>query len=232
MRINLVTCTDWPYRQWATTLINSLQDDYQNRYVIAVGEGDWKAWGDQLGVSIIPQRFNPGMDPVRWCQNVRMRHLHNLLQDCDFLLQVDSDVRQNSKVKTNWKKFNKKDSYAVTKMWKSKNNILQEVELRFRINAGWVLYKNTPENKKRLLKIQQQFDHEYQDENGWDQIKLWEHYNRHIQNANKSHPKFIDDGSRGGFKKDSPWYHCKGPGRKQNTDLASWHDLSVTPKLT
>ena len=66
MRINIVTCTDWNYRRWATTLIRSLHDQYQHRYVIAVGEGDWQAWGAQLGVTIVPQPFNHAMDPVRW----------------------------------------------------------------------------------------------------------------------------------------------------------------------
>jgi len=230
MRINIVTCTDWNYRRWATTLIKSLHNQYQNRYVIAVGEGDWEAWGAQLGVIIIPQSFNHAMDPVRWCQNVRMRHLRALLEDCDYLLQVDSDVRQNQI--TDFTKFKGFNAWAVTKRWKNKDKVLKEVETRFRINAGWVLYRNTPYTKSKLQSIQQEFDHEYADENGWDQIKLWQHFGDDMENANKSDAKFIDDGAKGGFKKTSPWYHCKGPGRKEVTDLDTWHDINQTPQLT
>ena len=230
MKINIVTCTDWNYRRWATTLVNSLHDQYQNRYVIAVGEGDWEAWGAQLGVTIVPQAFDHAMDPVRWCQNVRMRHLGALLQDCDYLLQVDSDVRQNKT--TDFKKFNQFNAWAVTKRWKNKNDVLKKVEMRFRINAGWVLYRNTPLTQSKLQTIQQEFDHEYADENGWDQIKLWQHFGDHMANVNANGRIFVDDGAKGGFKNTSPWYHCKGPGRKQVTDLDSWHDINQTPQLT
>ena len=230
MRINIVTCTDWNYRRWATTLIRSLHDQYQHRYVIAVGEGDWEAWGAQLGVTIVPQPFNHAMDPVRWCQNVRMRHLRSLLEHCDYLLQVDSDVRQNRL--TNFDRFQNADIFAVTKKYKTKNKEVKVVDDRFRINAGWVLYKNTGYNRDRLQKIQQEFDHEYQDENGWDQIKLWQHYGTHVGDVNATDGKYIDDGSWGSFKADSTWFHCKGPGRKETTDIESWHNLNMTPQLT
>jgi len=231
MKINIVTCTDWNYRRWATTLIKSLHNQYQNRYVIAVGEGDWEAWGAQLGVSIVPQTFNHSMDPVRWCQNVRMRHLRALLEDCDYLLQVDSDVRQNKY--TDFQHFTEFNAWAVTKKWKNKNDVLKEVEMRFRINAGWVLYRNTPLTRSKLQIIQQEFDHEYADENGWDQIKLWQHFGNHMANVNvPPNYKYVDDGAKGGFKKTSPWYHCKGPGRKEVTDLDTWHDINQTPQLT
>ena len=230
MRINIVTCTDWNYRRWATTLIRSLHDQYQHRYVIAVGEGDWEAWGAQLGVTIVPQPFNHAMDPVRWCQNVRMRHLRSLLEHCDYLLQVDSDVRQNRF--TNFDRFQNADIFAVTKKYKTKNKEVKVVDDRFRINAGWVLYKNTGYNRDRLQKIQQEFDHEYQDENGWDQIKLWQHYGTNVGDVNASDGKYIDDGSWGSFKADSTWFHCKGPGRKETTDIESLHNLNMTPQLT
>ena len=109
---------------------------------------------------------------------------------------------------------------------------MKQVETRFRINAGWVLYRNTPYTKSKLQSIQQEFDHEYADENGWDQIKLWQHFGDDMENANKSNGKFIDDGAKGGFKTTSPWYHCKGPGRKEVTDLDTWHDVNQTPQLT
>jgi hypothetical protein len=230
MLINIVTCTDWNYRRWATTLIRSLHDQYQHRYVIAVGEGDWQAWGAQLGVTIVPQPFNHAMDPVRWCQNVRMRHLRSLLEHCDYLLQVDSDVRQNRF--TDFNRFQNADIFAVTKQYKTKRGEIITVDDRFRINAGWVLYKNTQYNRNRLQKIQQEFDHKYQDENGWDQIKLWQHYGRHVGDVNASDGKYIDDGSWGSFKADSTWYHCKGPGRKEKTDIDTWHNLDMTPQLT
>jgi len=198
--------------------------------VIAVGEGDWEAWGAQLGVTIVPQPFNHSMDPVRWCQNVRMRHLRALLQDCDYLLQVDSDVRQNKY--TDFQHFTEFNAWAVTKKWKNKNDVLKEVEMRFRINAGWVLYRNTPLTRSKLQIIQQEFDHEYADENGWDQIKLWQHFGDHMANVNVPNRKFVDDGAKGGFKSTSPWYHCKGPGRKEVTDLDTWHDINQTPQLT
>jgi len=198
--------------------------------VIAVGEGDWEAWGAQLGVSIVPQSFNHSMDPVRWCQNVRMRHLRALLEDCDYLLQVDSDVRQNKY--TDFQHFTEFNAWAVTKKWKNKNDVLKEVEMRFRINAGWVLYRNTPLTRSKLQIIQQEFDHEYADENGWDQIKLWQHFGDHMANVNVPNRKFVDDGAKGGFKSTSPWYHCKGPGRKEVTDLDTWHDINQTPQLT
>ena len=230
MKVNIVTCTDWNYRRWATTLVNSLHNQYQNRYVIAVGEGDWEAWGAQLGVTIVPQAFDHAMDPVRWCQNVRMRHLRALLEDCDYLLQVDSDVRQNKH--TDFQHFTEFNAWAVTKKWKNKNDVLKEVEMRFRINAGWVLYRHTPLTKSKLQTIQQEFDHEYADENGWDQIKLWQHFGDHMANVNANGRIFVDDGAKGGFKSTSPWYHCKGPGRKQVTDLDTWHDINQTPQLT
>ena len=199
--------------------------------MIAVGEGDWEAWGAQLGVSIVPQTFNHSMDPVRWCQNVRMRHLRALLEDCDYLLQVDSDVRQNKY--TDFQHFTEFNAWAVTKKWKNKNDVLKEVEMRFRINAGWVLYRNTPLTRSKLQIIQQEFDHEYADENGWDQIKLWQHFGNHMANVNvPPNYKYVDDGAKGGFKKTSPWYHCKGPGRKEVTDLDTWHDINQTPQLT
>ena len=106
------------------------------------------------------------------------------------------------------------------------------MEIRFRINAGWVLYRNTPLTKSKLQTIQQEFDHEYADENGWDQIKLWQHFGDHMANVNVANNKFVDDGAKGGFKKTSPWYHCKGPGRKEVTDLDTWHDINQTPQLT
>tara|TARA_A100001011_G_C13992387_1_gene707807 strand:- start:51 stop:740 length:690 start_codon:yes stop_codon:yes gene_type:complete len=229
MHVNIVTCTDWNYRRWATTLLKSLHNQYANKYVIAVGEGDWESWGAQLGVTIVHQPFNHAMDPVRWCQNVRMRHLRALLENCDYLLQVDSDVRQNKF--TNWTQFRKGKIWAYTKYWKNKNDILEPVKDRFRINAGWVLYKNGDKNRKILEKIQQQFDYEYKDEDGWDQIKLFEHYGNKVIHLN-NRITFIDDGSQGGFHPDSPWFHCKGPGRKQNTNLESWHNLNMTPQLT
>ena len=94
------------------------------------------------------------------------------------------------------------------------------------------MYKNTQYNRNRLQKIQQEFDHKYQDENGWDQIKLWQHYGRHVGDVNASDGKYIDDGSWGSFKADSTWYHCKGPGRKEKTDIDTWHNLDMTPQLT
>ena len=222
MRINLVTCTDWNYRNWAKTLINSLHDQYQNRYVIAVGEGDWESFGRDLDVTVIEQPFNHAMDPVLWCQNVRMRHMRALIENADYLLQVDADIRQNKAIDI--KQFIDFDISAVTKQ-RGKNNTT--VDPRFRINAGWVLYKNTTKVLEKLEKIQQDFDTTYNNQTQWEQTML----DRYFPDCNPLPYKYVDDGSKGSFLKESPWYHCKGPGRKQNTDIDSWHDLSVTPKL-
>jgi len=223
MQINLVTCTDWNYRRWAITLLNSLHDQYQTKYVIGVGEGDWDSFGSDLGVTVIKQPFNHAMDPVLWCQNVRMRHMRALIENVDYLLQVDADVRQNKFFDI--QQFTKFDISAVTKQ-KGKGN--SPIDPRFRINAGWVLYKNTTKVLEILAKIQQDFDNTYNNQTQWEQTIL----DKYFPVCNSVPYRFVDDGSKGGFMKDSTWYHCKGPGKKQNTDLDSWHNLSMTPKLT
>jgi hypothetical protein len=233
MRLHLVTCTDWNYRRWTTTLINSLDDSWTEKFVIAVGEGDWEAYGAQLGVTIIPQQFNHAMDPIRWCQNVRMRHLRALIENCDWLLQVDSDVRQNLN-------FNIKHIYGLHPKQKNKEfrdiffanikqigkrigNQYEKVDPRFRINAGWCLYKNCSENKKKLLQIQQAFDHTYNDEENWDQLQLFKHYESAVD---KLPWKYVDEGIHGWYPW-AGWYHCKGPGRKNKDN--KFHDLHNTP---
>ena len=223
MRINLVTCTDWPYRQWAVTLLNSLHDQYQTKYVIGVGKGEWNTFSREHNVEVIEQPFKESMDNVLWCQNVRMKHMRSLIEDADYLLQVDADVRQNKAIDIS--QFNNFDISAVTKQ-KGKNNT--PVDPRFRINAGWVLYKNVPNVLEKLEKIQQEFDATYNNQTQWEQTML----DKYFPNCHSVPHKYVDDGSKGSFSKDSTWYHCKGPGRKQNTDLDSWHDLSMTPKLT
>ena len=222
MRINLVTCTDWNYRNWVITLLKSLHDQYQTKYVIGVGEGDWNLFEQQHNVTVIQQPFKQSIDPVLWCQNVRMKHLRSLIEDADYLLQVDADVRQNKAF--NIQQFKNFDISAVVKQ-KGKNDT--PVDPRFRINAGWVLYKNKPNVLEKLEKIQHEFE-TYNNQTQWEQTML----DKYFPVCHSVPRRFIDDGSKGGFMKDSTWYHCKGPGRKQNTDLDSWHDLSVTPKLT
>ena len=240
MSFSIVTCTDWNYRRWTTTLINSLHHQFSKRYVIAVGEGDWKSYGAQLGVTIIPQPFNHAMDPIRWCQNVRMRHLRALIEDCDYLLQVDSDVRQNKRLSLKHQFFspkNKKNMYGhpvwvVYKHYGKKIPIggligRQQVNNRFKINAGWVLYQNTSFTRNMLAEIQKEFDTNYNNEDGWDQIQLWNHLKK---NAKDLVGKYIDDGAKGGYWRHAHWWHCKGPGKKETTDLESWHDLRQVPK--
>ena len=80
MNLDLVTCIDWNYRQWAITLFRSLSSEWRNRYVIAVGPGDWYQLSIQLNATIIPQQLNDEFDKVIWCQNVRMKHLHPLFR--------------------------------------------------------------------------------------------------------------------------------------------------------
>jgi hypothetical protein len=234
MRLHLVTCADWNYRRWTTTLINSLDNSWAEKFVVAVGEGDWEAYGAQLGVTIIHQPFNHAMDPIRWCQNVRMRHLRALIENCDWLLQVDSDVRQNLP-------FSMKDvshtareypyepiMYTVIKnagKINKKRKMYEQVSPRFKINAGWCLYKNCPENKGKLEKIQQSFDYSYKDEKNWDQLQLLKHYDWRYHQLPF---KYIDEGSTGGFFPYAGWFHCKGPTKKINED--DWHDLSRCPQ--
>ena len=223
MRINIVTCTDWKYKDWAVTLLSSLKQQYNKKYVIGVGEGQWDQFATAHDVIVIKQPFKESMDPVLWCQNVRMRHLKALIQDADYLLQVDADVRQNKAIDI--KQFMNFDISAMTKQ-KGKSNT--PVDPRFRINAGWVLYKNVPNVLERLEKIRHEFDNSYNNQTQWEQSML----DKYFPNCNSLPHKYVDDGSKGSFLKESPWYHCKGPGRKQNTDLASWHNLNTTPKLT
>jgi len=232
MRLHLVTCTDWNYRRWTTTLINSLDDSWTEKFVIAVGEGDWEAYGAQLGVTIIPQQFNHAMDPIRWCQNVRMRHLRALIEDCDWLLQIDSDVRQNlpfhmENLKHSNKHHNNREHIfhaIVKKVGKVKDGMYTKVDPRFTINAGWCLYKNCKENLEKLEKIQQAFDTEYVDKQNWDQLELLKHYDGIVSEVPF---KYVDEGSFGGFWPYAGWYHAKGPRLK--TVSTNWHDLNATP---
>ena len=223
MRINLVTCTDWNYRHWAITLLDSLHDQYQTKYVIGVGEGDWTSFGQKHNATVIQQPFKQSIDPVLWCQNVRMKYMRSLIEDADYLLQVDADVRQNKAIDI--KQFKNFDVSAVVKV-KGKNN--KPVDPRFRINAGWVLYKNVPDVLQKLEKIKHEFDTTYNNQTQWEQIMLDKYFPK-CKNLPK---RYVDDGARGGFEPDSPWYHCKGPGRKQKTDIATWHNLNMTPQLT
>ena len=103
----------------------------------------------------------------------------------------------------------------------------QKVSNRFKINAGWVLYKNTEFTQNMLGKIQQEFDTKYNNEDGWDQIQLWNHLKK---NAHDLPGKYIDDGAKGGFWERAHWWHCKGPGKKEIADLESWHDLTRQPR--
>ena len=59
---------------------------------------------------------------------------------------------------TDFNIFENAHIFAVTKKYKSKRGEIKQVDDRFRINAGWVLYKNTAYNRDRLQKIQQEFD--------------------------------------------------------------------------
>jgi|TARA_Y100000034_G_scaffold134448_1_gene202927 hypothetical protein len=237
MRLHLVTCTDWNYRRWTTTLINSLDDSWTEKFVIAVGEGDWEAYGAQLGVTIIPQQFNHAMDPIRWCQNVRMRHLRALIEDCDWLLQIDSDVRQNLIFDINhvidkqyqdprWGNPKKKGIFFANykHTGKTKGSFHEEVNPRFRINAGWCLYKNCKQNRDSLEQIQRAFDFEYDNEDNWDQLQLLKHYEKDI---NILPFKYVCDGATG-YYPHAGWYHCKGP--KKKTITSDWHILSEIPK--
>tara|TARA_Y100000310_G_C20581586_1_gene763280 strand:- start:616 stop:1329 length:714 start_codon:yes stop_codon:yes gene_type:complete len=234
MRLHLVTCADWNYRRWTTTLINSLDNSWAEKFVVAVGEGDWQEYGKDLGVTIIHQPWNHKMDMVRWCQNVRMRHMRALLDDCDYLLQIDSDMRQHNPFEiekfqdeTN-KDFifwcNTKDGKMRPITPGAKKRKFGKLDPRFHINAGWCLYKNCKENRIKLGAIQEQFDHSYNDEPNWDQIQLFHHY----RDIKKKLPwQYVDDGSHGGFGEKSDWYHCKGPEKKKYT--WQWHQLDCVP---
>jgi hypothetical protein len=101
------------------------------------------------------------------------------------------------------------------------------VDTRFRVNAGWVLFRNNKQNKSNLQQIKQEFK-QYSNTPQWDQRMLWKYFSN---TYNLPH-KYVDDGAKGGFKGKSNWWHCKGPGRKQKTNLESWHNLKLTPQLT
>lgn len=242
--VHLVTCVDWNYRHWAETMLLSTKPfkNFKKKFVIAVGEGDWDSWAERHDVTIVPQAWpdDPNYDRGRWCQNVRMRHLLNCIKGSDWLLQVDADVRQhawlNTKVFRRVKNPQTALAFAVTK---SIGRMLgrgkfKKVDDRFRINAGWVLYKNNTITKALLKKILVDFDAKYHDDptdpnntaRNWDQIRLWKVFGKFTRPVAN---KYVDDGAKGGFWHDSAWFHCKGPGAKGRT-METWHDLSKPPE--
>ena len=242
--VHLVTCIDWNYRHWAETMLESTKpfNNFTKKFVIAVGEGDWEQWGEKYDVIIVPQPWhtNPVFDKIRWCQNVRMRHLHSLIKGSDWLLQVDADTRQNRPLNTKIFKRVKNPQYALSfAVTKSIGRMIgigrfKDVDDRFRINAGWVLYKNNAITKKLLKKILVDFDLKYNDDptnpnnsaRNWDQVRLWKVFGKYMRSVEN---KYIDDGAKGGFWFDSWWFHCKGPGSKART-IETWHDLSKPPE--
>tara|TARA_Y100000592_G_C5351048_1_gene258885 strand:- start:33 stop:743 length:711 start_codon:yes stop_codon:yes gene_type:complete len=232
-KVNIVTCTDWNYRHWAETLLKSLKGtntgDFHKKIVIGVGDGDWGQFALQYGVDIIRESWKEGEDRTLWCQNVRMKHLRDLIDDVHWLLMLDADVRQNRPMDIRRFKAINAPSYAVVKHVgkQDKQGRYTVVDTRFRVNAGWVLFRNNKQNKSNLQQIKQEFK-QYSNTPQWDQIMLWKYFSN---TYNLPH-KYVDDGAKGGFKGRSHWWHCKGPGRKQKTNLESWHNLKLTPKLT
>ena len=232
-KVNIVTCTDWNYRHWTETLLKSLKGinsgDYHQKYVIAVGDGDWDQFANQYNVNVIREHWKDGEDRTLWCQNVRMKHLRDLIDDVHWLLMVDADVRQNKPINTKFFKNINALSYACVKHVGKQDSQgrFTVAETRFKINAGWVLFRNKEETKLRLKHIKEEFK-QYSNTPQWDQIMLWKHF----PSTYNLPYKYVDDGAKGGFKGRSHWWHCKGPGRKQKTNLDSWHNLKITPKLT
>ena len=224
MNVDLVTCTDWQYRHWATTLFKTLDKSWRRKYIIAVGPGDWDSYGMRIGANIINQQFAPGLDKVLYCQNVRMKHLYDLLQNCDYLLQIDADFRQNlpfniydfhkhSDTHQFWCK-RKKGKIKERYQPKPTQVIWQNTDPRFHLNAGWCLYKNTEQNLKILSEIQNEFNTNYDNTKNWDQLQLYKHYK---STGGSLVFKYIDEGvkknyhaTKGGFRTTSAWWHCKG----------------------
>ena len=226
-KVNIVTCTDWHYRHWVETLLKSLKGtvtgDFNKKFVIAVGEGDWEQFGKQYNVTIINEKFKDGEDRTLWCQNVRMKHLPDLMQDAHWLLQVDADVRQNKPFNTVPFKKQKAITFANRKMIGKEG---KDMDDRFKINAGWVLFKNHPQVLLGLNSIKKEFKND-SNTTQWEQLMLLKYF----PFTAMLKYKYVDEGTKG-FEKSSVWFHCKGPGRKEMTDLNTWHDLTTIPQLT
>ena len=226
-KVNIVTCTDWNYRHWVETLLKSLKGtvtgDYNKKFVIAVGDGDWDQFGKQYNVTIINEQFKDGEDRTLWCQNVRMKHLPDLMQDAHWLLQVDADVRQNKPFNTLPFRQQKALTFSNRKEAGKEGKLMDD---RFRINAGWVLYKNHPKVLLGLNSIKEEFKN-YSNTTQWEQLMLLKYFPFTFPLSFR----YVDEGVKG-FRNSAYWFHCKGPGRKQMTNLDTWHDLSTTPQLT
>tara|TARA_B100000242_G_C42926376_1_gene429590 strand:- start:34 stop:726 length:693 start_codon:yes stop_codon:yes gene_type:complete len=226
-KVNIVTCTDWNYRHWVETLLQSLKGlttgDFNKKFVIAIGEGDWDQFAEKYNVTIIKEQWKDGEDRVLWCQNVRMKHLCNLIQDVHWLLQVDADVRQNKPMNTAFFKKYKGVTFANRK---EVGKEMKPMVDRFKINAGWVLYKNHPTTITGLENIRKEFE-TYSNTPQWEQLMLLKYFPLTLPLPFK----YVDEGVKG-FRNTSHWFHCKGPGRKEMTDLNTWHDLTIIPQLT
>ncbi len=237
MNLDIITCIDWDYRQWAITLFRSLGKEWRNRYIIAVGKGDWYQLSIQLNATIIEQELNPNFDKVIWCQNVRMKHLHDLLSSMDhgdYLLSIDADFKQN-------RPFNldalQKDKPSVSFWCQRKKGKIrgryrpmpkyvywQPEDPRFHINAGWCLYKNDVHNRKRLSDIAREWTNYTHDVKNWDQLMLFKYF----KDFGGTVPfKYIDEGTKakwndnsGGYSDYATWWHCKA-GKKQKEKF--WH---------
>jgi hypothetical protein len=207
MSIHLVTSTDWNYRHYVIALLKSLKNTFDDTSIIAIGPGDWQDFFSTHKVNIIYQPIETELDYTTFCQTVRLRHLHQLLETHDYLLMQDADTRQNQKFN-----IGSLPNSSVLGIWRHSHR-----KEKFKMLAASVLFKQDPHTITTLKEIADlQLSGGF--ENGWDQLILYRKFGKD-NHALPTH--WMDHGDtvpyKPRFNPNAVWWHVKNAVRKEKT---------------
>ena len=205
MSIHLVTSADWNYRHYVTTLLQSLKNNFDCKSVIAIGPGEWTEFFKGYDIQIIPQPIEDTLDYTTFCQTIRLRHIHTLLEGYNSVLLQDADTRQNQP-------FNLLSKNSVMGIWRHTHK-----KEKFKMLAASVLFNNNPDTVNTLKEIADlQRAGGY--ENGWDQLILYRKFGKSGDNFPNT---WMDHGDNAqhkpNFDPDAVWWHVKNTHRKEKT---------------
>ena len=207
MSIHFITSCDWNYRHYVIALLKSLKNTFDAISVIAIGPGDWQKFFSSHKVNIIHQPIETELDYSTFCQTVRLRYLHQLLDSHDYLLMQDADTRQNQKFD-----LESLPDSPVLGIWRHSHK-----KEKFKMLAASVLFKNNAHTTallKEIADLQQTGDFE----NGWDQLILYRKFGK----DNHALPaQWMDHGDtaphKPNFNPNAVWWHVKNAVRKEKT---------------
>ena len=205
MSIHLVTSADWNYRHYVTALLKSLKNKFDRHSLIAIGPGEWNEFFQAYNINIIPQPVEDTVDYKTFCQTIRLRHIHTLLEGHDSVLLQDADTRQNQP-------FQLPSTNSVMGIWRHSHR-----KEKMRMLAASVLFNNDPNTVtalKEIADLQQAGGYE----NGWDQLILYRKFGKSgedFQNSWMDHGDSVQH--KPDFNPSAVWWHVKNAVRKEKT---------------